>query len=362
MNPTFTEALRYYVKLECLSPLRTGDQEGDLQQILRRRDGSPFLQGSSLAGALRDWRENTDLFGSNDEESAVIISDVNFQEYGMIVRPRLRMDPALGSAKTGGKFDIAALPAGTTGEFHLVWRGKNGMEKAAAAIEEYLSALSSGAIQLGSQKNNGFGRVKLTVRKRMYHMGQEEDLKAWLEGEEAAKAGEEIELSESVSGCVQFFVTAETENLLVKASTGEGVGATGADAVPMTEKGKVIVPGSSVKGAVRAHLGRIAPHLYPEAENIAAEIERLFGRNGSDGDNGVMGCIRFYDGVMEQASKKVKHRIRISRFTGGVMNRGLFSEETVGGTLKFSIRMPEEERAGCMLLLYGLRDLGIGLY
>ena len=356
MRPTFIQALRYFAEVTCISPLRTGHADDDGEQLLYRPDGTPFLQGASLAGALRSWKEDAELFGDGDAESAVIVSDVVFRYADKVRRKRVSIDPGSGTGR--GLFQTDALPAGTTGEFWIVWRGMDGMEDAAAAIESYLSALHNGSIALGGQKNNGFGRVTLSVRKRTYQLDREEDRNAWLEGD--AVQAEPILLSAGPANYAEFRVTAETDNLLVKAASGEGVGKESVHAVPVKEGDEIVVAGSSLKGAVRAQIGRILPHLYPEKDRTA-EVQRLFGR-GSGQENGTVGRIRFSDGVIENAKTVSRTRNRISRFSGGTMDQALMTEQTVGGSLVFSIRIPAEETVGGLLLLFALRDLGLGLY
>lgn len=354
MIPTFTRAMRYFITVTCLSPLRTGGAEGDTQEILRYLDGAPFLPGTSLAGAMKSWKENKALLGDETCESALIVSDVVFDGSEATLRPRLRMDGKNGTAAK--KFDVAGLPSGVKGRFQLVWRGVDGEDAAAAAIEEYLSAIQSGAIALGAQKANGFGRVALEVRKRAYHLEDGADLDAWLLGDEVSDARP---ISLRPLGCEDavFSVTALMPAMLVKASTGEGVGEMGVNAVQMRENGKIVIPGSSIKGALRAQLQRIAPHLGAEAL-----VVRLLGRESKEGDNGIAGRLRFTDGTIQAAKTGVINRIRINRFTGGVMHRGLFSEESVSGRLTFEIRAPGDMPAGCGLMLFALRDFGLGLF
>ena len=71
MRAVFTTAIRYKVNAVCETPLRTGGAAGNTESVLRDSFGNAFLQGSSLAGALRNWLENNGeqktakaLFGS----------------------------------------------------------------------------------------------------------------------------------------------------------------------------------------------------------------------------------------------------------------------------------------------------------
>ena len=62
----------------------------------------------------------------------------------------------------------------------------------------------------------------------------------------------------------------------------------------------------------------------------------------------------------------MSHRIHIDKFTGGVINGGLFSEKNVAGKLKLHIVIrnwkANNAEQSCGLLLLTLRDLAIGSF
>ena len=57
MKAVFTRAVRYQADAVCETPLRTGGADGSMESVLRDSFGNAFVQGSSLAGALRGWLE-----------------------------------------------------------------------------------------------------------------------------------------------------------------------------------------------------------------------------------------------------------------------------------------------------------------
>ena len=353
----FTKALRYDVNVICLSPLHTGGANGSTSSVLHSGDGRPILQGASLAGALRGWQENADLFGIGQRESSLIVSDIVFDGEEIASRTRLRLNAKTGTAADGGVFLLNALAAGTTGSFTLIWRGENGVQQAKEAIEVYLAALDRGEISLGAQKANGFGRVRVQACRREYDLKIPEDREAWLAEE---KAAEPVGLSGSSGKYVLFQVQARTPAMLIQARSGRGYGEDGVKVVHYRDNdrkdGDFVVPGSSIKGAIRGQILRFAPYFGAEDT-----VEQLFGRRS--GKNGLAGKLRFGDGRYEEPRESERIcRIRINRFTGSVMNTGLFSQKNVSGTLHWQIAVPKEEKLGCGLILYALRDLGLGLY
>lgn len=367
---TFDKAVCYEVTAVTETPLRTGPSDGSIDRVLRHRDGQAFLQAASLAGALRGWLEKQDknaantLFGSQEKSGQLIVSDMEIKEKAaksaedttIQLRPRLRINGKMGSAADGGKFDVAHIARGTVMKFSLTWLGAESDTDGPAQIEQMLGALHAGEIRLGAQKSNGFGRVALTVRSQTYHMTDKADREAWLHDQ---FNGQTLELPEICTESVcTFTVNGVADSILIK------------DAVPhikkdgtqftgnIKENGTAVLPGSSVKGAVRARVQAIADLLhFPDTV-----VDELFGRGAAQGDNGIAGRVRFTDMVLDKAKEQMISRIRINKFTGGVIRRGLFTEEPLKSGITLTITAPQDDICGCALLVYALRDLGLGLY
>ena len=361
MAVTYTYAVRYEVEAICRTPLRTGGTDGDPETILESWDGTALLQGSSLAGALRGWLAAADvgmaetLLGSPKQAGHLLVSDGVFDRTAeRYTRPRLRINGATGAADDGGKFEVAHIGTGSRFRFSLTWLGLKVCDEELAAVEQMLAALNSGEIRLGAQKSNGFGRVELKVCKRTFGVTDPSDRAAWL-GDTCQ--GTPLTLPEVVNARrVTFLVSGQADSLLVKA--GAALQKEGCAYTPnLTEGGRPILPGSSIKGAVRARAEMIAGFL-----GLPLEVtENLFGRMSSKGDNGKPGCVFFEDGRLSGEKRLQISRIRINRFTGGIIRGGLFTEEPLSCGVEMHISAPDDS-AACGLLLYALRDLGLGLY
>jgi hypothetical protein len=55
-------------------------------------------------------------------------------------------------------------------------------------------------------------------------------------------------------------------------------------------------------------------------------------------------------------------RTRIDRFTGGVMDKSLFTEETLADTVTITVEAATEDKTCLAVLFYAMRDLALGLY
>lgn len=365
MKARFSHALKYKIDVTCCTPFRTGDASNSHQEVLLRWDGKPILQGTSLIGSFRAWRDDQRLFGTTAQEGELIVSELVFSDVSIEMRPRLAIDgdngvvqtENTGARKNGKKFDVAALPTGTKGTFTLIWKGDRPCETVAPVIEQYLSALHSGLIQLGAQRTNGYGRVSLEVKRSMFDLYQEEQRTLWLADAEPTTAISLAEIADDTRVC--FDVTGTMESVLVKASTGENVGGNRVDAVNMTDNGQLIIPGSSIKGALRAQAIRIAHFMT--GDPAMEMIDSVFGYETKGENTGKAGLVRVSDGSIERNADVVQ-RIRIDRLTAGTIHKGMFNERPAVGKVHWTVTVPKGQAAGCALILFALRDLGLGFY
>lgn len=363
MKATFTNVVRYQVEAVCQTPLRIGGADGDTELVLRNWQGLPMIQGTALAGALRSWLTEIgegdladEIFGSKECGGHLIVSDGIFEACTKsTIRPRLRIDGFSGSADPTGKFDMAHICTGAEFHFDLTLLCGDTASDEITAVEQMLSALNSGEIQLGAQKANGFGRVSVSVKKQAYNLQNAEDRSAWLEDREN---GQPLDLpSVKRRNRVVFTLRGNTDSLLVKGATAEHSDK-GSYIRNIQEAGKPVIPGSAVKGAGRARISLIARQKgLPDSL-----VEELFGRQSQKKDNGLAGKLRFEDVQMSSEYTQKITRIRINRFTGGVIQQGLFREEPVCSKLCLRVIVPAECHLGCGLLTYALRDLALGLY
>lgn len=364
MNPSFWYAVRYQVEAQCLSPLRTGGTDGDTETVLTGPDGVHFLQGSSLAGGFRDWVTGCwgpemagTLFGSNQAEGSLVISDGRFDSRTAVQqRPRLRIDRVRGTADKGGKFDLAQVAAGSRFCFEMVWRGTELCPEQQQAVKAMLEAMNSGEIRLGAQKNNGLGRVQLTVHQKSFDMHQEADRTAWLE---ETGAGTLLPLEAAAPMRTVFVLEGKVDGLLVKAAAAQAKAEEKGSYTPnLEENGMPVLPGSAIKGVVRSWAERIVKSSsLPESVT-----DKLFGCSAGARQEGLAGRVRVEDLQLNQAQKCQISRIRINRFTGGVIRQGLMTEEPLSTPVRLELSVTQPTGLERALLVYALRDLGLGLY
>ena len=124
-------------KLRLETPLligegESGEERGDRDiHVLRSKDGTPFIPGTSLAGALRSFVEEDApraaqlLFGTEHDEkgidelqSAVSLYDVELSGAKLGFRDGVRIDGVTGTTIPHGKYDYEIVESGATGIFY----------------------------------------------------------------------------------------------------------------------------------------------------------------------------------------------------------------------------------------------------
>ncbi|WP_349406313.1 RAMP superfamily CRISPR-associated protein, partial [Clostridium perfringens] len=96
--------------------------------------------------------------------------------------------------------------------------------------------------------------------------------------------------------------------------------------------GDYIIPGSSLKGVLRAQGERILG--YFNKSNFSKE---LFG--SEDKDKKIASKLKCFDSVISNSKEGVYHRIKLDKLTGGVRKSALFDDKVVLGRVKLESKI-----------------------
>lgn len=424
-------------RLVTLTPLSIGgvDDHGVDLALAVNGSGKHYVPGTSLAGPLRDWaRRNlrpdlTDRPDRQDRDGSLVAQVFGYQGKpgttaghaswltigdGEILgldgqpvelRDGVGIDRRTGAAAHGIRFERQVLPPSTAIELRLELdlppAGSGQGFKAAdaeALLRLLLDALRDGEIRLGGAKTRGLGRVKLdgepTVRR--YDLGaNRSDLFRWLRDRDLSASGPSAELAEA-EGFLDPPPRLEVEvrwHPLTPVLVKSGVEGEGVDSLPLVGTvggGEVaaVLPGSSVKGALRSHAERIARTLQgppPPApagflDQLAVPVvEDLFGSAGRAGWLSVpdvyqegrrLSAEDFREERLDGWGRHEDH-VAIDRFTGGAAESLLFSLHTppdepgAWAPLRLELELPRNTAGGrapaaLALLLLTVRDLAAG--
>ena len=373
-------------------------------EVLKTTAGQPFIPGTSLAGALRDFMTAENalgmrlLFGTEAAyerqhnaawQSSIRIDDIKLNNVEIVVRDGVSLDEITGTAIEHHKFDYEAVGSGATGKFFAEITQRGIHERYEDAMKEAVDLLAhrlAAGFSLGAHTAKGFGEIHVgELKVYRYDFKNPDHVRAWLGSEGKSEALVEPEVYERQKGfyakddCVLEAKFALKSSLLVRdyeralkvKTAGRMDEETSVQALMLRENDHWLIPGASIKGALRHRAAEILRKLDIDS----TLLDRMMGPS--------LDCIkekpeekwksrllvsevRLEDGV----AARLQTRVRIDRFTGGKIATGLFTEAPVWQTEKeravLSMRLvlhepKEEERAwqiGLLLLL--LKELSLG--
>lgn len=393
-----------HVIIEAKTPLKVGGGKNDLfldAPVQRDWNGLPMILGTSVAGILRRAFEDNagkdaanEIFGTKREEkgrggngkeskdenkqededllgSRLIVSNALFvDEKGRICEELLlekseflryfdilpiRDHVAIGAngvAKDAGKFDEEVVFKGTRFKFSLELDGSK------EEFERILNLLCDPTLRLGGGSSKGFGSLGILEIKwgefepdrysSSLNFSSDEFVEfmpdSVADGNSARQKFIRYELKISPDDFFMF---------------GSGFGDKDADQTLVLEsvidykngrlsKRKILIPASSVKGAVSHrtafHFNKINKQ-FGEKAKVGSEneaVREIFGYEKNKNDKGAKGKILISDCFLdydEAKDTKVFEHVSIDRFTGGAIDSALFQEKAAAKRDKFTIEI-----------------------
>jgi len=359
--------------------------------ILKDETGSPYIPATSLAGALRHYffcrarldqvpPEQLQYFWGADlkkekehiYQSAFSINDLHPEnEVRIKIRDGLKIDNRLGIAEPGKKFDYELVEPGAVFGFEAEITLREAYDKKVflQVIGFLVKALKERKVALGAMTTKGFGRCRLrNPILHDYDFSQKKAVIAWLNKD--FKPGflqKDIDLNNVLAEQEprDFYLNAVfalQSSLVVRSYSGDPQAP---DAVHLTSNGKDVLPGTSVKGALRSRAERIINTLGGQGEEM---IKRLFGWAGEEAKSGEKYKSRVVveETIIKNVTAAIQSRIKVDRFTGGVIKGALFDTMPLWAMVgeqemvevKVTIRNYQDWEAGLLLLI--LKDLWTG--
>ncbi|MEZ6141678.1 MAG: RAMP superfamily CRISPR-associated protein [Zavarzinella sp.] len=295
--------LHLYGTLVTLSPLHVGgygeDVDSDLP-LARNGAGQLYIPGTSLAGALRQWCEESfdhpdteygegrhpteQVWGYQDRRtfmpnekdpshaSFVVVDDAvieNSETVVVEIRDHVGIDREYGAAAEHIKYDRAILPRGTRLNLRVTLdvteRGQR--DQALAMLAVLKQALEAGEVRLGAAKTRGLGHVLLKGGQLTeLGFGSRQSILASLRQANGAVVSKtDIDAAtHPTQKRPRLTLTIHWKPvgpLMVKA----GFDGIAADMLPLVsgceDKISLVLPGSSIKGAFRSQAERIVRTL-----------------------------------------------------------------------------------------------------
>lgn len=406
------------MNLELVSPLQIGS--GALDPLLdapvfRDAFGDYRIPGSSLAGAVRAFAQNTaldSLFGQGgqtSDASAVEFSDGFLVDWDgdtflrkrlrcespamprvLEVQDRVRIDHTSGTAAIGGKFDAEIVPQGLRFrvEIACVDRGRT---DESLNIPEVLGSIldwfKTGSIRLGAGVTNGLGvvcPVAGTVSHAVYDLATPEGLIAArvMPSAITESLGESGDISETVvmpntktasviDGVLQITFRVDGPILVGGSQRPRPSGNESATADLLFGHALVAdyankefvsrpwIPGSSVKGVLRHRVHHVLEAVGREdAERC---VDEWFGSVGDHGASASHVSVRGH--VLDDEKPTIVQHVAIDRLTGGSLQGALYSEAPIwkdGLRVDVTFELNCLPVDGAVALAHAVLDMGTG--
>ena len=366
------------IVLEAANPfnISTGRDNLETQSpAIRDINGLPYLPSSSITGVLRHAvGEETakTFFGSleTDAGSRIIFTDgimigkdgtvldgireIDFNDpfyrhfNKLPIRHHVRInEKGVGADK--GKYDHEIVYKGARFMFEMVMYSDGNDQQ---QFEDVIVKLCDSNFTLGGKTRRGLGKMKVVeCKKAILDLRIEADRNDYLNKSTSLSAPfsryEDVTTKvHTPNGWTQYEMTlTPNDYFLFRAGESDD----NHNAVPTTEayiswdddqkptfvEGCVLLPGSSIKGAIAHrtvyHWNRLADCTIPFIGDKSPAIRNIFGY--VDGDNARQGNCLIPDIIEEESlansDKKLFNHVSIDRLTGGASQTALFSEQAV---------------------------------
>ena len=395
-------------QIECLTPIHVGsgrDENSDLD-ILRNAEGKPFIPATSLVGILRhiflykifnrkpdqNFKEFWGYTENDDgQQSAVCCSNltlVNGIDGDVINRDGISIDNRKGLVKDKGKFDFELLERGARFnldmEFTYYPQNESYVKRTVSTIYDLLA---SGKIYIGAKTNAGFGKVILANSSEVYlfdFFHNRKNVRNWLlQNYTQENLIPVTQLGQSFftkTDCFSIIAEFKLKSSLIVRSYGDKTALS--DSIQLKSVDDWVIPGTSLKGAIRVRAERIVNTLalknrHQIIYNLFGFIDKDFKQNGNQQDfqipdefknkKGKKGKLRVHEVYLKQNNfpAELQTRIKVDRFTGGVIESALFEsmpifapEQSKNISIQIDIDNYEPSEAGLILLV--LKDLWNG--
>ena len=369
----------------------SGDNKYADNDVMRDFDGHPFIPGSSIAGALRNYlNDDKKVFGYSEGEkgnmSPVYVSDFYYDEPDkkqFKVRDQIRVDKYK-IAEDGAKFDMEVVEPendenAVSGKlyFEIEQFQENAID-VLETLKKGIAGIHKGDIRFGLKKNRGYGEFRvLNVYEKTFDMNNEEQKKAWLSFDvrEYYKTGENITKS-CLAMTDEKYESFITLTIPLKLKGGISIRDYHAkknepDFAHITSAGHAVIPGTSWNGAIRHQCEAILEELQAAGNIRASMIDEMFGKvvveKGQDKtakqSSVVIGESRLKGLTDEKPVFLTMTRNKIDRFDASTEKGALYTEKAVfsGQTeLVIKVRKQEQWKWQVGMLLLVIQDIQQG--
>ncbi len=352
------------------------------------RDEFNLLFGEEAPGENMELLEGENPQYEKKPQSALQCEDVLLENAKIKMRDGVRIDHKTNLAEDEGKYDYEiveylkdkTIPLNLKITQRHIGKTENvqrnvSTEYCHQIVDALIKGINAGRIRLGAKTNKGFGKLRVQeneVKIAVLDFKNSEDVKQWLSNEPAPKDFPAMAFTPLAIEAEEFEIEAyfQLKSSLLVRSYSVDPGAP--DVVAMESFGEGVIPGPSLRGAIRHRAAKILRTVCPLTEDEKArdwvneKVEALFGYVDENKKLAQRGRFVIEETPVRDVVKEVQTRIKIDRFTGGTIHGALLEamplwQKSSGGNglcLKMAVRKFEKWEAG--LFLHILKDLWTG--
>ena len=346
----------FKIKIELLSPLSIGDSNSSFadKDIIMNSREEPVIPATSIAGVFRSLESDTftckEIFGdveintnvdssivSPALESAVMFYDARIVNKSEIsIRDGIKLNSNK-TSETGAKYDYQIV------ETRAVFIGY--IETRSKKATDYVKAMLSIQISLGSKTTRGFGKVKISYCFKEFDLIKQ--MEEWLD----------FDMFENEAFDNKWIVPTycnPTQIIRIKLKLKQKGGLSirryltdvkrdseeQPDYGPLTLKDNTpVIPGTSWAGMFKSQV--VA--LLGNSENNE-DINNAFGFVCEEEKTAQKSKVTFSESQLKGCTEKILVRNAIDRFTNGTKDGALYTEKTVyGGNCELEISIDTRE-------------------
>ena len=382
--------------LELISPLMIGSGESEIsdRDILLNKEGKPFIPASSFMGKLynelssdkkkkyfgqkkagendKNEEENKAESSKFEHQSYIICDDLHLSDdsaKNTAIRDGIRINPETGLVEKETKFDYQVLEPGNhfALEMSINVEPDDNYNDCKELMKNIVNVLSNRQFALGGKTSSGFGNLQAQNIKVMeYDFADKKQAAAYLLKKETENLFSEY-IEENPMLNDEFRINASFQivnSFLIRSYSKTPYGS---DATQLKCGDKFVLPGTSLRGALRAKAQKILNLLWENKKNeVDMFIAALFGTTSLEKKNeySVPSSLYVSETVIDNVECQLQNRIQIDRFTGGTIESALFdsmpvfpvpNDEAQLVNLTLTIHKPLPSQKGLLLLL--LKDL-----
>ncbi|MBR2046580.1 MAG: hypothetical protein IJ958_10700 [Agathobacter sp.] len=371
-----TKRIVYSVELTLDAPLcvSSGEKNYTDTDVQRDFDGNPFVPGTSIAGAIRNYFENVKgdvaVFGTEGSDSRM--SSIYFSDFKFVTTPKVDIRDGVKLenkvAKDTGKYDMEIIDTSAKGilEIEVIQRENDTVtgDQKENMIKEALTAIHSGDVRFGANKNRGFGKMLVVAVKRGEFTAENKaDWLSYCNGENVLKEYKEAEWKTDIENVFVTFSYA------LKLDGGISIRKYSMtpdtpDYTHISSANKPIIPGTSLNGAIRSRAKLILEELGYSTEKSAVTLDEWFGYVEEKTREAKQSEIIINESVILGGEDLDITRVKVNRFAASAVESALYRERShFGGTTQIEVKIRKNHRdcdAMCGLMLLVLKDLANG--